>query len=141
MFIAGISGCVTPAPPLEKPGSPLASQTAAPPVTFGDEANPNAKGVQVLPPRLGAMQKVSGADPRFPAQVRVPGRTYVVYAKICVSSAGVVDRVSIARGSEPALTESVVLAVTGWRYRPLRANGGAATPFCYLARFEFVQPL
>lgn len=58
-------------------------------------------------------------------------------AKICVSKAGMVDSVLIFAGNEPALATNVVNAVKGWRYRPLTVNGGAAVPFCYLAKFEF----
>ena len=82
------------------------------------------------------MQKISGADPEFPAELRVSGRAYVVSAKICVSNAGVVDSVSILAGSAPALATNVLNAVTEWRYTPLMVNGGPA-PFCYVAKFEF----
>ena len=83
------------------------------------------------------MQRISGTEPQFPVELRAAGRSYLVDAKICVSEAGVVDSVSVRPGSEPALVASVVIAVKGWRYRPLRINGGPPVRFCHAASFKF----
>jgi len=131
-----IIGCLNPPPPLETPAAPAESQKVAPPAAAGAETRPEAKGVKFLPPQMGTMQKISGATPQFPAELRLSGRTYVVSAKICVSNAGVVDSVSILAGNEPALVSNVLNAVKGWRYSPLTVNG-VAVPFCYPASFQF----
>jgi len=91
---------------------------------------------KLLAPRLGALQKLDGADPDFPAVLRRAGRSYLVTAKICVSRAGAVDGVTIIQGADPLLDRNVIAAVKAWRYRPLLAND-TAVPFCYSGRFEF----
>jgi len=131
-----ITGCLNPPPPVETPAAPAESQKVAPPAAAGTETTSEASGVKFLPPQMGTMQKISGATPQFPAELRLSGRTYVVSAKICVSNAGVVDSVSILAGNEPALLANVLNAVNEWRYTPLTVNG-AAVPFCYVAKFQF----
>jgi protein TonB len=96
-------------------------------------APPPAK---LLPPQMGARQKLSGDDPDFPAVLRRSGLVYLVMAKICVSKGGQVDSVAIIKGADPLLEKNVVSAVKGWRYRPLMANS-LAVPFCYPGVFEF----
>jgi TonB family protein len=145
VFIAGVTGCMTPPPRVETPVGPAASQAvaplAAPPagqaVAAPDAgATPEANGVKFVPNRIGALRRISGTPPSLPEGLRIAGRTYVVVAKICVSDAGVLDRASIVLSDDPALATSVVDAVKDWRYLPLTVNGGAV-PFCYPARFVF----
>lgn len=131
-----ITGCLNPPPRVERPGAPAAPQDVAPPGAAGAETTPRSNGIKLLPPRVAAVQKISGAAPPFPAELRLSGRTYVVSAKICVSNAGVVEGVSILAGNEPALATNVEKAVKEWRYTPLTANG-VAVPFCYMATFQF----
>ena len=137
LFIAGIIGCLNPPPRVETPGTPPVSQEAAPPGASSGEARTQGNDIKLLTPQKGAMQRLSGAAPEFPMELRLPGRNYVVSAKICVSNAGVVDSVSILAGSEPALATNVVSAVKGWRYTPLTVNGGVPLAFCYFAKFVF----
>ena len=137
LFIAGITGCFTP-PPVETPGTPPASQTVAPRGALGDEATSKENDATMVSSEMGAVHRISGAGPQVPEELRLPGLTQVVLAKICVSDAGVVERVLILKASEPALATSVVNAVKEWRYRPLTIHGGgAAFRFCYVANFEF----
>lgn len=89
-----------------------------------------------LPPNLGALQKISGADPAFPPALRRAGTTYAVLAKICVSRTGTVDTVTILKKADPLLDANVVSAVKGWRFRPLMTND-TTVPFCYPATFQF----
>jgi protein TonB len=89
-----------------------------------------------LPPAMGAQQKISGADPDFPAHLRRPGVVYVVMAKITVNAAGVVESVALQKRAEPTLDDLVMAAVKTWRFRPLLANG-KPIPFSYFGRFEF----
>jgi outer membrane biosynthesis protein TonB len=131
-----IAGCLNPPPAVETPAAPAASQKVAPPAAVAAETRPHTNGVKFVPPQVGTMQKISGAAPQFPAELRLSGRTYVVSAKICVSNAGVVDSVSILAGNEPALVTNVLNAVKEWRYTPLTVNG-SAIPFCYPASFQF----
>jgi hypothetical protein len=140
LLIAGIGGCLKP-PPAETPNAPLVTQTAGPSSPVGEQAAAKPRDIRPVTPTLGERQKITGAAPEFPAQLRVPGRTYLLYAKICVSKAGLVDSVAIGPGSDPALGAAVVRAVQGWRYRPLTINGGEPLPFCYPAIFKFVQSL
>lgn len=104
-------------------GTGTATVAAAPPAKF-------------LPPAMGAQQKLSGADPEFPANLRRPGVTYVVLAKIVVNAAGMVESVTLQKRAEPTLDANVVEAVKKWRFRPLMANG-KPIPFSYFGRFEF----
>jgi len=102
----------------------------------GGQAPPKPVGTRMLAPQMGALQKISGDDPNFPAALRRSGMVYVVLSKICVSRQGTVDSVSILKGTDPTLDDNVVSAVKGWRYRPLLADNNAV-PFCYFGRFEF----
>lgn len=97
---------------------------------------PVAAPAKFLPPAMGSQQKISGADPDFPAHLRRPGVVYVVMAKITVNAAGVVESVVLQKRAEPTLDELVVAAVKKWRFRPLLANG-KPIPFSYFGRFEF----
>jgi len=91
---------------------------------------------KLLPPNMGALQKLSGADPAFPPALCKPGSSYAVLAKICVSRTGEVESVTILKRADPVLDANVVSAVKGWRFRPLLANA-TAIPFCYPATFQF----
>jgi len=89
-----------------------------------------------LAPNMGAGQKASGDDPPFPPAFNRPGALYRVLAKICVSTTGTVEKITIMKGADPALDSGVVSTVKTWRYRPLMANA-TPVPFCYPATFEF----
>ncbi len=89
-----------------------------------------------LPEALAKAQRIGGADPTFPPALARAGVTYVVQAKICVSSDGTVDRVNVVKAADPLLDSNVVSAVRSWRYRPLVA-AGMPIPFCTFVRFEF----
>jgi protein TonB len=91
---------------------------------------------QHVEPQMGMLQKLSGADPDFPAVLRRSGIGYLVTAQICVSRGGRVDSVTVAPGADPLLAKNVSNTVKSWRYRPLVANR-TAIPFCYDGRFEF----
>jgi len=99
----------------------------------GTGAAPAAK---LMPQHLGAAQKLSGADPPFPASLRKTGMTYRVMVKICVTTTGTVDKVIMSKGADPLLDDGVIATVKTWRYRPLAAND-VTVPFCYPALFEF----
>jgi len=89
-----------------------------------------------MPMQFGALQKSSGDPPDFPPSLRRGDMVYVVEAKICVSTTGAVDTVTLTKTSDRLLDESVVRAVKGWRFRPMRFNSSLVA-FCYPARFEF----
>jgi protein TonB len=92
--------------------------------------------VTMLPPQMGAQQKLSGAMPDLPGVLSRAGATYLVMAKICVGVSGAVDTVTLMKRAEPTLDNNVIAAVKAWRFRPLMANGTPA-PFCYFGRFDF----
>ncbi|MES1171784.1 MAG: energy transducer TonB [Bacteroidota bacterium] len=102
----------------------------------GTASAPVAVASKFLPPQMGAQQKISGADPDFPAHLRKSGANFLVMAKICVAAAGAVESVTLLKRAEPTLDNNVVTRVKTWRFRPLMANGTPA-PFCYFGRFEF----
>jgi periplasmic protein TonB len=89
-----------------------------------------------LAPNIGAGQKSSGADPPFPPSLDRAGVVYRVLAKICVTAAGSVDKVTILKGVDPTLDDGVMRTVKTWRFRPYMANN-TPIPFCYPANFEF----
>ena len=99
----------------------------------GTGTTPSAK---LMPQHLGAAQKLSGADPPFPASLRKNGVIYRVMVKICVTTTGSVDKVIMAKGADPLLDDGVIATVKTWHYRPLTANN-VTVPFCYPALFEF----
>lgn len=113
---------------------PPGSDPAGPP---GGAGVAHTLAPKMLPPQMGALQKLSGDDPDFPAMLRRrTGMLYVVLTKICASKTGTVDSVSILKGADSLLDNNVITAVKRWRYRPLMADNNAV-PFCYFGRFEF----
>ncbi|HEY4188631.1 MAG TPA: energy transducer TonB, partial [Polyangia bacterium] len=105
-------------------------------VVGGVVGAPPHVAAKFLPPQMGAQLKLSGAEPDFPSNLRRPGASFVVMAKICVSTGGAVDSVAVQKHADPTLDNNVVTAVKGWHFRPATANG-APVPFCYFGRFEF----
>ena len=89
-----------------------------------------------LPPLMGAKQKISGAEPDFPTNLRTAGARYLVRAQICVGPSGAVDTVTLLKRAHPTLDNNVVTTVKTWRYRPLTANG-TPVPFCYFLNHQF----
>jgi protein TonB len=89
-----------------------------------------------LPPLMGAKQRISGAEPEFPTNLRTAGARYLVVAKICVGPSGAVDTVTLLKRAHPTLDNNVVSTVKTWRYRPLTANG-TPVPFCYFLNHQF----
>ncbi|SRR6266540_203965 len=100
---------------------------------------PGGTGVTLakfLPPNIGVGQKASGVDPPFPPSLRKQGAVLRVLAKICVTTAGAVDKVTIMKGVDPLLDDGVVSTVKTWRFRPYMANN-LPIPFCFTNMFEF----
>jgi protein TonB len=89
-----------------------------------------------MPAQFGALQKSSGADPAFPPSLRRGDMIYVVEAKICVSTTGAVETVTLTKRADSLLDNNVVNAVKNWRFRPMKFNS-MFVAFCYPARFEF----
>jgi protein TonB len=89
-----------------------------------------------LPPNIAEANKLSGADPDVPVSMRRAGAEYVVQTKLCISREGTVESVTILKGADRQLDESVVKTVKSWRFRPYLANG-APVPWCSFKRFLF----
>jgi protein TonB len=90
-----------------------------------------------LPPNIGLAQKISGDDPPFPPSLRRPGSVYHVLVKVCVSTSGTVDKVTIMKSTEAQLDGGVIDTLTrNWRFRPYMANA-TPIPFCTIKDFEF----
>jgi protein TonB len=92
---------------------------------------------RIMPPQFGALQKVAGDDVVLPPQLWKQDAYYVVEAKICVSTTGSVESVTLTKRVDALLDERVVNTVRKtWRYRPMKFNN-TLTPFCYPGKFEF----
>ena len=97
---------------------------------------PPPQAPQSTPTLFGALHKESGNDPPFPESLRHGNMVYVVETKICVSTTGDVDTVTLTKPSDTLLDASVLDTVRTWRYRPMTIKNTPA-PLCYPARFEF----
>jgi outer membrane biosynthesis protein TonB len=104
--------------------------------TPGGSGTTPGPAAKFLPPFMGAKQKISGAEPDFPTNLRTAGARYLVVAKICVGPSGAVDTVTLLKRAHPTLDNNVVTTVKTWRYRPLTANG-TPVPFCYFLNHQF----
>ena len=89
-----------------------------------------------LPPNMAKQQLIDGPYPELPAALNRGDYLYRVLVKICVSTAGTVDRVTLMKGADALLDEAVMSKVKTWKFRALLANN-VPVPFCYPATFEF----
>jgi periplasmic protein TonB len=94
------------------------------------------EGPRSVSPQVGSFQKKTGDMPPFPSSLMHDKMVYVVETKICISTTGAVDSVTITRRSGTELDASVSNTLKSWRYRPMTLNN-IAVPFCYPVRFEF----
>jgi outer membrane biosynthesis protein TonB len=94
------------------------------------------EGPRSVSPQVGSLQKESGNMPPFPSSLMHGKMVYVVETKICISTTGAVDSVTITRRSDTELDASVSNTLKAWRYRPMTLNN-TAVAFCYPVRFEF----
>jgi len=105
--------------------------------SIGGAGTSPAPASRFLPPNLGGSQKAAGDDPPFPPSLRANvGTDYILLAKICVTTTGAVQSVTLLKKSDPLLNDSVERTVKTWRYRPLLANS-TPVPFCTTASFIF----
>jgi protein TonB len=104
--------------------------------TMGGVVGAPPAAPKFLPPNMAKQQLLSGPEPDFPPSLNHGGNIYRVLVKICVSTAGGVDKVMLMKGADSLLDENVLSKVKTWRFRPLLANN-VAVPFCYPATFEF----
>ncbi len=102
----------------------------------GTGTAPAPVAAKFLPPHMAAQQRISGAEPDFPAHLRRAGANYLVMVKIVVGVSGAVESVTLQKRADPTLDGIVVATVKTWRFRPLMANG-TPVPFSYFGRFEF----
>jgi len=89
-----------------------------------------------LPPNMAKQQLIDGPNPELPAALNRGDYLYRVLVKICVSTAGTVDRVTLMKGADALLDDAVMSKVKTWKFRALLANN-VPVPFCYPATFEF----
>jgi TonB family protein len=94
------------------------------------------QGPRSVSAQVGAFQKQSGDMPEFPDSLIRGNNVYAVETKICVSTSGAVDSVTLTRRSDTVLDANVLNTLPTWRFRPLTVNN-APIPFCYPVRFEF----
>ncbi len=91
---------------------------------------------KVLPPAVGAKQKLHAPDPELPEAFQRLGTVYNVMVKICVSAAGTVSGVTVLKGADPLIDASTVNTVKSWKFTPFTINNNPV-PFCYATRFVF----
>jgi TonB family protein len=72
----------------------------------------------------------------MPFPLRRPGAVYRVLVKVCVSTAGGVDKATIMQPSDPLANEEALRVAKTFRFRPFLVNGTPA-PFCYPHLIEF----
>ena len=89
-----------------------------------------------LPPNMAKQQLIDGPNPDLPPALNRGDYLYRVLVKICVSTTGTVDRVTLMKGADALLDEAVIAKVKTWRFRALLANN-VPVPLCYPATFEF----
>jgi outer membrane biosynthesis protein TonB len=94
------------------------------------------QGPQSVSAQVGGLQKKSGDMPDFPDSLIRGNKLYAVETKICVSTSGAVDSVTLTKRSDMLLDANVLSTVATWRYRPMTVNN-APVAFCYPVRFEF----
>jgi TonB family protein len=69
-------------------------------------------------------------------QLRKPGAVYRLLIKVCVSTSGNVDKLTVMQPSDTLANEEALRVLKTWRFRPFMVNGTPA-PFCYPQRIEF----
>jgi protein TonB len=89
-----------------------------------------------LPPNVGEGHRLSGDKGVMPVQLAKPGAVYRLLIKVCVSTAGNVDKLTIMKGSDPLADAEALRVIKTWRFRPFLFNG-TAVPFCYPQAVEF----
>jgi TonB family protein len=85
---------------------------------------------------LAPYRRSRATTPLSRSRFRHGNVVYVVETKICVSTTGDVDTVTLTKPSDSALDGSVLNTVKTWRYRPLMMKN-TPVAFWYPARFEF----
>jgi len=101
-------------------GTPKGIIGGTPGGVVGAPAAPAAP--KFLPPNMAKQQLVDGPDPDFPPSLNHGGIVYRVLVKICVSTSGAVDKVTLMKGADSLLDEAVLTKVKSWKFRPLLAN-------------------
>jgi protein TonB len=115
--VGGVLGAPPPPPPPPKPTGPkLVSASVGRGQLLID---PNAERYRV----------------KLPLALARSGDTYTAMLRLCVSAEGSVTSVQVLKGAGAALDGQFPSVMGRWRYRPLIVDG-AATPFCYLLRYE-----
>ena len=94
------------------------------------------EGQRLVSSQVGSLQKESGNMPPFSSSLMYDKMVYVVETRICISTSGTVDSVTITRRSDTELDAGVSNTLKAWRYRPMTLNN-TPVAFCYPVRFEF----
>jgi protein TonB len=89
-----------------------------------------------LAPNVGEGQRLSCDKGNMPVQLRKPGAVYRILIKVCVSTSGNVDRLTLMKGTDPLADAEALRVLKTCRYRPFMVNGTSA-PFCYPQAVEF----
>ena len=89
-----------------------------------------------LAPNVGQGQILSGDKGVMPIPLRKPGAVYRLLVKVCVSTTGSVEKLTIMKGSDPLAEAEALRVLKTFRFRPFLVNGTPA-PFCYPHAVEF----
>ena len=90
-------------------------------------------GDGMLTAHVGRDLRVSGGDPRIPADLVRRGDGWKVPTEVCVKADGKVDSVEFLRPTparDPRADAAILEAVRRWRYGSYKVNG-ALKPFCH----------
>jgi outer membrane biosynthesis protein TonB len=118
-------------------GAPNGAANGTP---HGTGNTPGGAGTAPVPkflaPNIGQGLFLSGDKGIMPIPLRKPGAVYRVLVKLCVSTTGNVDKLTIMKASDPLADAEALRVLKTFKYRPFLVNGTPA-PFCYPYMVEF----
>src|SRR5262249_3003196 len=127
---------VKPAPqPAAAPAAPPPAPAPAPkPAPAAQPAAPSAP-VKIPYSAYVSSRRISGEEPRIPPALRSQIEAGSALARICVTTDGRVENVTVLRATT-GLEDSLRTAIRTWRYKPFQLQG-RAVPACFDMPFAF----
>ena len=91
---------------------------------------PRPRPIPPVTPLEASHLRIYQVLPDFPTSLSIRGKTYRVATRICINTAGRVERVEVEQVNDAEIDALVVGAERKWRYRP-RIVRGEPRPFCH----------
>jgi hypothetical protein len=107
-------------------------------LAFAAKAKAAAPATVMLAPNVGLAQRLGEADKlTLPKALDQPGAVYWGLFKICVDTAGAVERVDVMKstGQAEPLDQPWMTMMKTWHYKPYLV-AGKAVPFCHPLRLQ-----